>query len=418
MMSFLFLYFQFKKDLITPSAPPKEDDKGENDEAAENDDKHIQMRNNGALHVQCINELSSNLRRCVSEIPPEISIHPSTENPAIERNSFGNNSHISRSRSNSLSENRSKSPSHFITVIELKEDRMSSGTEKSAVTMSSSTTTATSTVVASTKSSFADVKRNFESSNDSEEVPKASDLLASIHEAKKKIPPRPPPKIATRRVEPPVVPPSATKKYEETPDSSLERNIKPSDIFRQKSNESLESRSSGSGKVASSSNIENSSKVKPSDLREEFERRLHKSESLEKTKTKNTDSPTGSLGKISVENSSNKCYRVGGTGSLDKAAFKGSDSLKTTDSRESLISNGANSDKMKSYESASSVESLRNIEESYLDREPYYDTVPVEDETLTMPSRSYKNSERSSSQVDPESPGHHSNYVNINYFLE
>lgn len=383
----------------------------------------LQLRNNGALH-QCINELSTNLRRCVSEIPPEFKTeHPIQEHTTHERNSFGNNSHLSRSRSNSLSENRSKSPSHFITVIELKEEDASTRCEnKTSSTMTSSSSLSPSTTAAvnvtSVKSGgnkVADMKRNIENNNDgvTEDVPKASDLLASIHEAKKKIPPRPPPKIATRRVEPPVVPATATKRYEETPDSSLERNIKPSDIFRQKSNESLESRSSGSG--SGKGNIESTAKVKPSEIREEFERRLHKSESLEKTKNKSTDSPTGSLGKMSTENVSNKSYRVGGSGSLDKAAFKGSDSLKTTDSRESLISNGANSDKIKSYESASSVESLRNIEESYLDREPYYDTVPVEDETLPMPSRTYKTS---TSQVDPESPGHHSNYVNINYFLE
>lgn len=115
-----------------------------------------------------------------------------------------------------------------------------------------------------------------------------------------------------------------------TPDSSLERNLKPSEIYRQKSSDSLD--------------VKLRSSRTASELAEEFagRPRLPKSDSL-KSKS-STDSPTGSLGKnvgASPTGSLGKLAHTAGssdspTGSLGKKES----SLQSVGSRESLASTG------------------------------------------------------------------------------
>lgn len=94
---------------------------------------------------------------------------------------------------------------------------------------------------------------------------------------------RPPPKFIRRAapVEPPTVPTSSgglhTKKESDSAPSSLERNIKPSEILRQKSSDSLDV------KLASSYRKTTPDLSKQSDLATEFGQKI-KAESLEKNR--------------------------------------------------------------------------------------------------------------------------------------
>uniref|UniRef100_A0A182PVZ7 Breakpoint cluster region protein n=1 Tax=Anopheles epiroticus TaxID=199890 RepID=A0A182PVZ7_9DIPT len=313
----------------------------------------------------------------------------------------------------------------------------------------------------------------------------------------------PPPKYVRRAapVEPPTVPtmamqnlrnkdPAQTASTPEntpatgmTPDSpsscSLERNIKPSEIYRQKSSDSLDVKLSGYG-------AEHPGKAL-----------LPKSDSL-KSKSSSTESPTGSLGK--VVSGGTPGIGASPTGSLGKLPtnMTGSSSdsptgslgkmnqhqqhqappysnpyhqrhgtdggLPHVDSKESLASIGGGtgtigstgavgpiSERIKSYESISSLssDSMRvSSQQNQKDQEHYYDTVPLDNSdgdyvyiqpggvgtgstssrddistvenasTLLMPShpRSH-NSSQTSVQLEPESPGRSSNYVNIEYFI-
>ncbi|XP_053678645.1 uncharacterized protein LOC128729022 [Anopheles nili] len=339
---------------------------------------------------------------------------------------------------------------------------------------------------------------------------------------KKKVPPRPPPKYVRRAapVEPPTVPAMVMQNLRSkdsiggasgsqqhsthdtgTPDSpvasatigdassSLERNVKPSEMYRQKSSDSLDVKLSMGTAAAYAHEL-----GKP---------RLPKSDSL-KSKSSSTDSPTGSLGKVG-----NNTAGIGGspTGSLGKLPINmtgsssdsptGSlgkmnqqhqshqfgqphhqrypaDSLPHVDSKESLASTGGGggsggtgtigstgavghiSERIKSYESISSLssDSMRvgvggsSGQQHLKDQEHYYDTVPLDNgdgdyvyiqpggvgsgstssrddistvenaSTLLLPShpRSH-NSSQTSVQLEPESPGRSSNYVNIEYFI-
>ncbi|XP_055586270.1 active breakpoint cluster region-related protein isoform X2 [Uranotaenia lowii] len=290
-------------------------------------------------------------------------------------------------------------------------------------------------------------------------------------ELKKKIPPRPPPKYARRAapVEPPVIPAAAIQNLRkdressdgtpESPGSSLERNIKPSEIYRQKSSDSLDVKF---GANRSSKLIGSASST---EMVEEFGRKLPKSDSL-KSKS-STDSPTGSLGKnvnASPTGSLGKLAHESPTGSLGKMSNRANDSLHSVGSKESLASTGggigAISERIKSYESISSLssDSMRlgggggggtapGGGVGAAEQEHYYDTVPLENgdgdyvyiqpggtgstssrddistagSTLPLPvsshTRNSHNSSQTSVQLEPESPGRSSNYVNIDYFI-
>lgn len=155
---------------------------------------------------------------------------------------------------------------------------------------------------------------------------------------------RPPPKYPRRAapVEPPVIPAAAMQNIRrdqssdgtpDSPGSSLERNVKPSEMYRQKSSDSLDVKL---GSRAS----------KTTELVEEFGRKLPKSDSL-KSKS-STDSPTGSLGKnagASPTGSLGKLAHTAGssespTGSLGKISHRANDSLQSVGSKESLASTG------------------------------------------------------------------------------
>lgn len=157
---------------------------------------------------------------------------------------------------------------------------------------------------------------------------------------------RPPPKNI-RRVEPPTIPgqlsssPKRDTPYigsimplssasgnlssSDSPGNSLERNVKPSAILRQKSPESMEAKALISNRKTTS----DLGKFNPPDLIEELGRKVGKSESLEKTKRSDmaiTQSPTGSLGRtVSIQNRNVTAGRTSGTavgvsptGSLNK----------------------------------------------------------------------------------------------------
>lgn len=250
----------------------------------------------------------------------------------------------------------------------------------------------------------------------------------------------PPPKIPRRAapVEPPTVPflssSPGRKDSDSSPSSSLERNIKPSEIFRQKSSDSLDIKV-----TATKKDINKFSKS--SDLiAEEFGKKLAKSESL-----KSTQSSSGSLGSRDTKSTASP------TGSLEKIS-RGGNSVGSKESINSGITSGVASTKIKSFESISSLSSDSVKIGQHIENEPYYDTVPVEahDEYVFIPGANATNTMTSTgttgssssrdevisnagstlpmniksqlssqtSVVEPESPGRSSNYVNIDYFLQ
>lgn len=164
---------------------------------------------------------------------------------------------------------------------------------------------------------------------------------------KKKVPPRPPPKYG-RRIEPPTIPPSlsgGTKSKE----NSLERNIKPSDILRNKSATSIEESKAYLLNRNTSPDVSKLVKMnekhypitgdnfiqKSSSLEKSGSLKSNQSGSIGKTSRIGTDSPTGSLGK-----SSSVTKEYSPTGSIDN---KSKSSRKYSDdagSKESLISQG------------------------------------------------------------------------------
>lgn len=295
----------------------------------------------------------------------------------------------------------SEQPSHFVTVIEVRENNIINSNDD--------------------KDQFTD--------NNSDHIPKVSAVLAAIQDGKKKIPPRPPPKFIRRAapVDPPMVPTSAAKKEtvsseSKSPSSSLERNVKPSEILRQRSSDSLDVKLGFNRKHLGS--VGN----KSSELADEFTK---KHESLEKKQQNIKASPTGSLTKLGTgTNRSNDSP----TGSLSKV------SEMVGASKESLTSHpgGSTSEIIKSYESISSLSS-DGKHGHILEHEPFYDTVPIDNiegdyvyiqaggngstssrddissaSTLPLPIRNSQNSV----MLEPESPGRSSNYVNIDYFLQ
>lgn len=98
---------------------------------------------------------------------------------------------------------------------------------------------------------------------------------------------RPPPKFIRRAapVEPPTVPGGSStasaiiKKETENQSSSLERNVKPSEIFRQKSSDSLDAKLAAVHRKTTPDLSK-----KSSDLADEFGRKVSKAESFEKNR--------------------------------------------------------------------------------------------------------------------------------------
>lgn len=163
----------------------------------------------------------------------------------------------------------------------------------------------------------------------------------------KKVPPRPPPKYG-RRIEPPTIPASLSSGTK-SKENSLERNIKPSDILRNKSASSVEDSKSYLLNRNTSPDVSKLVKMnekhypmageaynqKTTSLEKSGSLKSNQSGSLGKTSRVGTDSPTGSLGK-----SSSVTKEYSPTGSIDN---KSKSSRKYSDdagSKESLISQG------------------------------------------------------------------------------
>ncbi|XP_063707678.1 active breakpoint cluster region-related protein-like [Culicoides brevitarsis] len=212
---------------------------------------------------------------------------------------------------------------------------------------------------------------------------------AAFDNARKKVPPKPPPKFAKRA---PVDAPSIPKILPK--DGGGENNVKPSLMQRQKSNESLEQ----SPLVA--------------------RRSVHsmKSSLEEKNGESVSSTPTGSFGRVSPKSN------------------KSQEKISNAGSKESLGSIGLPSDKLTSYESTSSLNSDGlKTGAGHDNNEHYYDSVPIdniEDDYVYIKPGSLPQSEPPTSPtednqrkqiksvLEPESPGRNSNYVNIDYFLQ
>lgn len=230
----------------------------------------------------------------------------------------------------------------------------------------------------------------------------ANDML------RKKIPPRPPPKYAGRRAAaiPSVpVPAVSSPKSKELKSSSLERNLKPSDMLRQGSTDSLD--------------------IISEQRRSEFEPgKLFKSDSrssVSSTPHELRDDKSSSSGSKEMRPSS-KAGSKESIGSIDMA------------------------EKAKSYGSLSSLNSDGLKTSHGGEHEHHYDTVPNDNgegdyvyiqpnahspgnpsasaqllasEAGTLPLASPSIQQRyTSSLIEPDSPGRDSNYVNIDYFLQ
>uniref|UniRef100_A0A7G3AQH7 Putative rac gtpase-activating protein bcr/abr n=1 Tax=Lutzomyia longipalpis TaxID=7200 RepID=A0A7G3AQH7_LUTLO len=471
-------------DTANKSNGSKSNGKEEGDEGSHNTKRNlVQLRRDGPLN-QCINELSS--RKCFSEVPQEARDIPEVS--------------PTKSRRNSQSDALPSTPSHFVTVIEVKETKPIDTAASVAVLASEDDdednvedaviTTRNNSVrnicdggddVVMGRSSFIGDGRSSDAGEGTflDKKVKPSLPPGLPQDVKKKVPPRPPPKFIRRAapVDPPTVPGSATGRKSadsDSPSSSLERNIKPSELHRQKSSDSLDVKLgdrrsvNDAGKVVTkalsdASSAEASRKIKS----ENYEKTRLASESIRSTTS--SQSPTGSLGKAATTVTASGASPTGSlgkvaenqtgespTGSLDKVNTRPADSLQSVGSKESLASQGAISERIKSYESISSLSSDSVKAGGQLDNEPYYDTVPMDNgdgdyvyiqagggttgsggggggtggstssrddistagSTLPMPAypRS-QNSSQASVHVEPESPGKSSNYVNINYFL-
>ncbi|XP_070506398.1 active breakpoint cluster region-related protein isoform X2 [Chironomus tepperi] len=467
-----------QNQLIRAASTPATVDDDEEEQVRKKETDEVQLRRDGALN-QFISELSSNIHgRRYSEAPSahtdkqkqEKDSH--NEHNIVESNSSDSNDVIKAEQNSTIetidkvSDNsvaveseRKKSdllaqPSHFVTVIEVKE-LVSAQPETTSSSSSTTTVTTTTSSFKAIRSGYENViiENNKRNSNLISEMDRNSNTtsfnsvrpsapsIALLQDPKKKIPPRPPPKFPRRGapVEPPTVPILSSspgrKDSDSSPSSSLERNVKPSEIFRQKSSDSLD--------IKSKKDITKFSKS--SDLiTDEFGKKLAKSESL-----KSTQSSSGSLGSRDTKSTASLM------GSLEKINRGGGNSVGSKESLHSGLTSGVASTKIKSFESISSLSSESNQISQNIENEPYYDSVPIEandseypiyvanvsnatktntmnstgttgssssrDEVLsnagsTLPmSKNHLNSQ--TSVLEPESPGRNSNYVNIDYFL-
>lgn len=172
------IFFHFQNTLIStdPSADTSEKSavKKANGSSASTDEDNkdieneksvlMQLRKDGALN-QCINELSSNLRRCVSELPEQQNVKGGggdQESPNRRNSHHGDNKTVT-------------TPSHFVTVIEVKENVCSELLEEKKILQSDS--------------------EKKESGHDGDDKNEKKDKfvsppLAAVLEARKKVPPR------------------------------------------------------------------------------------------------------------------------------------------------------------------------------------------------------------------------------------
>ncbi|XP_022219145.2 active breakpoint cluster region-related protein isoform X2 [Drosophila obscura] len=382
---------------------------------------------NGALH-QCITELAASINSGGVKRPEAVDAE----------------------RESSARLPLRKSTSQYVTVIQVKEAK---DKEVDEATMSSVNDQQQQQQQPTPPSTFSRYAAGGAGLGAEPSAPPLSPSLTSYMshvEAKKKMPPRPPPKNI-RRVDPPTIPSqqhhqlSSSPKREtptyagstmplpsssggslssDSPGNSLERNIKPSDILRQKSSENLDAKYMTNRKTTP----ELGKFVTNPELMEELGRKMvGKMDSLEHAKRSEASSGSASGGSSSLGRTSSTPGRtlnpgrtgagtVGAspTGSLNKTAKlavadssstsslekKGGARLQASDaeggsgsggganqrsvgSKESLASQGI-SEVIKSYESVSSLSSesakapASGAHQSPADHEPYYDSVPLD----------------------------------------
>ncbi|XP_016982395.1 active breakpoint cluster region-related protein isoform X2 [Drosophila rhopaloa] len=441
------------------------------------------------------NEKDANgaLQQCITELAASIKANP--DNGAVGSGSGGSNVGDADKETTSTSKQPlRKSTSQYVTVIQVKEAKDKEG-DDGVTTSTGANDPQPQPTPPSTFARYAEPT-----------APPLSPSLTSYAahvEAKKKMPPRPPPKNI-RRVEPPTIPNqqlSSSPKREtpfvgstmplpsssggslssDSPGNSLERNIKPSDILRQKSSENLDSKYAANRKTTPE--LGKFVNVNNPELMEELGRKMvSKTDSLEQAKRNDSSpsgggslgrtastpgrsltpgragvgaSPTGSLNKTaklaaadssstsSLEKKSRTCLQAsdaeGGSGTGGSGANQ-----RSVGSKESLASQGI-SEVIKSYESVSSLSSdsakaaaasqqSATAGGTSADNEPYYDSVPLDngdgEYVFIKPGRTGSSSSRDdlstpgsstlplANVADPESPGRTSNYVNIDYFLQ
>ncbi|XP_037818380.1 uncharacterized protein LOC119608151 isoform X5 [Lucilia sericata] len=407
----------------TASTEERNSEKEDKDVGTEKDKRNSDK--NGALH-QCISELAASI--------------------ASNEDNSDNNGVTTKS----IPERPPKATSHFVTVIEVKENKTDQGNNSSVSLEQNADSAGGDCGNMMAPSTFSSFERKPSAPPLSPSLASPS-LTASSHallDAKKKMPPRPPPKIM-RRVEPPIVPgsilssspkrdspfvgstiplpsSSGSLSSSESPANSLERNIKPSDILRQKSSESSEGKAFAQNRKTTP---EMNKFLNNTEFLEELGNKINKTESMEKAKRPDlnyTHSPTGSLGRTqqapqssgamasattrsqhisqprpvvnpmtgsSPTSSLSKSVKLtaadsSSTGSLDKklrtslqpgdAEIVGQQG-RTIGSKESLSSQGI-SEIIKSYESVSSLssDSARANQMADNEQEHLYDTVPLD----------------------------------------
>ncbi|XP_037726464.1 active breakpoint cluster region-related protein isoform X2 [Drosophila subpulchrella] len=446
------------------------------------------------------NEKDTNgaLQQCITELAASIKAQPDNGAGGLSSTTAGGSaSGDVEKEATSAKQPLRKSTSQYVTVIQVKEAKDKEGDD--GATSSSSGVNDTQQQQQQQPTPPSTFARYAEAT-----APPLSPSLTSYAahvEAKKKMPPRPPPKNI-RRVEPPTIPNqqqlSSSPKREtpfvgstmplpsssggslssDSPGNSLERNIKPSDILRQKSSENLDSKYAANRKTTPE--LGKFVNVNNPELMEELGRKMvGKTDSLEQAKRNDSSpsgggslgrtastpgrsltpgrtgvgaSPTGSLSKTaklaaadssstsSLEKKSRTCLQAS-----DAEGGSGAANQRSVGSKESLASQGI-SEVIKSYESVSSLssDSAKAAAASQqsaaaggnaADNEPYYDSVPLDngdgEYVFIKPGRTGSSSSRddlstpgsstlplATSVADPESPGRTSNYVNIDYFLQ
>lgn len=148
----------------------------------------MQLHKDGALQ-QCITELSTNLRRCISELP-DIEQKPDENNDETKTATtttlasapLTSSTNITNKR-NSHSDNNKVTASHFVTVIEVKEGSLNNVSPISSGGGDVSNSAAT--VIRDSEPEPSDAVGVAEKMDKFVSLP-----LAAVLEAKKKVPPR------------------------------------------------------------------------------------------------------------------------------------------------------------------------------------------------------------------------------------
>lgn len=151
----------------------------------------MQLHKDGALQ-QCITELSTNLRRCNSELP-DIEQNPDVNNEETKTTTttpssllasapLASSTNITNKR-NSHSDNNKVTASHFVTVIEVKEGSLNNMSPLSSG--GGDVTNSAGTVIRDSEPEQSDAVGVAEKMDKFISLP-----LAAVLEAKKKVPPR------------------------------------------------------------------------------------------------------------------------------------------------------------------------------------------------------------------------------------